>query len=243
MTRTTPNYIEHAQVQDTRLSFKWDDWNVEKAYEPTDEVLQERLDRLSHRAVLSFTIAACEWIAHRFAPLLDNPMPFHYLEAAWAAVVNWRYCKYYEPPDEEWFGPVRGPASLAVIFVVDAIVRVEEEDIPAIQAVCASGLAEHVLPSTESFRKWQDFVLERLERFHPFSDQDPLGDVVPNEALNPNCDFKPEIIGELIQAYLSKLNPCENQFLRTTEEMLELGFRGTPYRFDLEADRITRNDY
>src|SRR5438128_12261621 len=91
MTLTVPRYVQVSGIQDAAIRYKWDDWNVEEVDMPLEEALQERLHRVSQRAVAAFTIGTAEWIVYRFAGLSDDPFPAQRLEAAWAQVVNIRY--------------------------------------------------------------------------------------------------------------------------------------------------------
>jgi hypothetical protein len=70
-----------------------------------------------------------------------------------------------------------------------------------------------------------------------------MGDVVPREAMDPDFDFRPDLTEHLVQDFLRGLDPATNRLLRTPKEMLECGFKGVPYTFDMEEDRKNRNDW
>jgi hypothetical protein len=82
--------------------------------------------------------------------------------------------------------------------------------------------------------------MARLEFYYQRQTDETLGDVVPREALDPNFDFNPERTQFLIDRFLADLSRRTNPFLSSPEKMLEGGFVGTPYVFDMEADRQYR---
>ena len=53
---------------------------------------------------------------------------------------------------------------------------------------------------------------------------------MPIEVFDPEFVWHPELAAELIDRFLGTLAPQRNPFLRTPAEMLDDGFRGTPYR-------------
>jgi len=243
VTHINQSYLSRANIQDAHLRYKWDDWDVQAVCEPEDAALYDRLGRLSHRALMAFTTGCGEWVVYRFEPLSDDDAPRKHMEAAWAGMVDPWYSRYWEPPDRLWLGPVRGPLQLAIIFTLEAKVDAEACGDVALSAVRANELTEHVLTDSRPFSAWREHVLQRLEPLYPYRDDDPSGDVVPREALDPGFDFQPELTEKLVQEYLRSLNPQSNRFLRTASEMLENGFGGTPYSFDIQEDRRRRADW
>ncbi len=53
---------------------------------------------------------------------------------------------------------------------------------------------------------------------------------VPREVFEPEFNFEPGETEHLIQEFIKNLDR-ENPFLRSPEEMLKLGFKGTPYKY------------
>src|SRR5262249_50139405 len=92
-------------------------------------------------------------------------------------------------------------------------------------------LARHVLPATKPFDAWLKPILSRLAALYPgIGVPDSLGTPVPREALDPAFDFRPEQTTDLLRAFLARLDPAQNPFLRTPAEMAQAGFKGTPYK-------------
>lgn len=243
MALTTPKYIANAGLKDNTLKYKWDDWKLEEIYGSEGDAFYNRMSKLSFRANIAFTNACGEWIVHRYDLLSNDPIPIQNIEAAWAGLIDPHYSVYWEPPDKEWLGPIRGALSLAIIFSLEAIGDAYRYNDPEVSADRISNLAEHIMTDPEHFQTWRENVVKRLENLYPRDENDPMGDVVPREALDPNFQFHPELTEKLVQNFLSNLDLSENSFLRSPTEMIEDGFEGTPYRFKMETDRIMRNDY
>jgi hypothetical protein len=233
-----PEYIRAANIATPDLRYRWDEWNVKEAYMPADPELLDRLKVLTRRANIALTIASAEWVIFRFEDLSTDPMPFQYLEAAWAGNVDLAYAKYIETNDDEWRGPVRGPLNMALTLVIDALFLEDENPNPAANAAWISNLAERVLPDKTDFRTWREASVERLEISYValkdvdsdlFEDLDTKGPYVPREMFDPEYQFKPDQASKLISGFLAGLDYRKNPFLRSSEEMRKLGFRGTPY--------------
>jgi hypothetical protein len=243
MALSEPRYIRAARVSEPALRYTWDDWQLQAIFDNTQNAFRERMGRVSYRAALAFTIATGEWIVHRFDAVSDDPEPLRHMEAMWAGVVDSRYVRYWEPPDEYWLGPIRGPLRLAIIFTLEAMVDGDACGDVGLSADRAVNVAVRVLPNADPYLAWRERVVERLERLYPFDPHDPMGDVVPREALDPDTEFDVALTNELVNHYLRGLSPSANDNLAPPEEMLEREFPGTPYRFDIQQDRIVRNAF
>lgn len=246
MALSVPNYIQAANIQDNTIRYKWDDWNVEQAEEPIDKDFYGRLKGLSQRANVALTISSAEWIVHRFGTLCDDPLPFQYLEAAWAQIVHWRYTGFtWEDLTEQtdWSGPIKGPLGIAMTRVVYAVQQAEEDEFPSLRAAWITNLAQYLITDSAPYQKWRERIVERLEALYPRDLEETLGEVVPRQALDPDFDFKAEQTESLINQFLRSLDYKSNPFLNFPEKMLEEGFEGTPYVFDIEKDRKARFEW
>jgi hypothetical protein len=246
MALLVPKYIQAANIQDNIIRYKWDDWNVEQAEEPIQEEFYNRLRRISQRANIAFTIGTAEWIVHRFSTLCDDALPIQYLEAAWAQIVHWRYGAFtwegYTEKDE-WAGPVKRPLWVAMTDVRFAISQAEEDGNPSLGAAWIANLAQYLMTDLTPYEKWRDRIMKRLEALYPRDPEETLGEVVPREALDPDFDFNVEQTETLINQFLSRLDYRSNPFLNSPEKMLEEGFEGTPYAFNIEEDRKARFEW
>ena len=90
----------------------------------------------------------------------------------------------------------------------------------------------------------RQFFRHPLEQANAERENDPLGEVVPREALDSTLAFVVEDTEGLIDRFLRGLDysqgPTGNGFLMLPTEMAAEGFTGTPYRFDIAQDRHQR---
>jgi hypothetical protein len=187
-------------------------------------------------------VATAEWIVYRFEDLVTDEqsvLPFHAIDTGWAQVVDPLYGIPWNPFDE-WTGPVLGPIRRAMMLMQDGADYLSKR--VEIARPCAKVLkvAEHVMSNRSAYKTWESQALDRLEALFGWNSEDPLGDPVPRQALDPDVNFDVSQIGPLVREYLSQLNPEENALLASPEQMREWGFSGTPYAFDLDDDRRTR---
>lgn len=260
MTLSVPDYLKTTNIQDSTVRYLWDDWNLDQAEEPVNEDLVTRLKQLSQRAVLAFACGSGEWMAYRFAKLCNDPAPWSFLEAAWAMIVDARYCGYgtgtgwQEHSVNGWEGPIKGPIRRALELLESSIQQLAWHghtdpagytEFVALNAGMISKLTSYVMKDPAPYHSWSGQVLKRLESLYPLDPEDQLGDVVPRQAVNPEIDFQVGQTETLINEFLSKLNYRSNIFLSSPEGMLarfeeEEDFKGTPYVFNLAADRQAR---
>lgn len=239
-----PKYIKAANIQNNILRYTWDDWKLEDIYaDLSDEELYDRVEELPYRAALALTIGCAEWVIHRLDGVSNDRIPHLYVEAAWAAVIDDKYLSEWQPTFEEWMGPIRGPLSVALLIICEAVGTLVHETEQAVPVLYIGNLAEHVLPDAEPFLAWREQVLERLLQLYPWNSDESLGEVVPREALDPVFPFKLELTESLIRDFLAGLDYQANPFLVSPEEMQESGFEGTPYRFNIEEDRRNRIEW
>ena len=185
------------------------------------------------------TIATVEWVAWRFVPLSNDVAPFQYLEAAWAGSIDRSYIRYIENDIEQWRGPVRGPSTPAMALVNDALFCADQSGDTAENPAWASNLAILVLTDAKPFIDWRDTITSRLQLHYPpvpqdpddlFGAKDPRVPHVPREAFDTAASFDPATQTEiLIRRFLASLQPANNPYLRSAEDMRARGFRGTPY--------------
>lgn len=237
-----PKYIRDAGITDDKIRYTWDDWNIEDAEKPIDEDFHVRLQAVSLRANMAFTIAVGEWIVGRLESLFDDPLPNECLEGAWAQVVHFRYAVPWDPFDQEWTGPALGPIKRAMMWVRSVVQYAEEKGNTARCCSRISKLAEHIMPDPAPYKNWRDRVMDRLEKLYPLDPEDRIGDVIPHEAMDPDFDFDPASTEALIKTFLGALDYDDNSFLCTPDEMSSYGFEGKPYEFKIEDDRSNRTE-
>ena len=234
MTNLIPKYIVATGIVDALLEHDCDDNDPELMYDEEVPRLEVRISKLSFRATVALAAGFAEWVAWRMSKHSDDQMLFNYIEAIWAAVVDWHYIEPKDNPEENllwanWQGPVRGPMCATASVLSEAVNSAMDEEPASPEAVRLSNLVEHVIPNVKSFRKWRNQAIDRLTKLYPVDDNEPTGIPVPKEVLDPSFDFKPEISTKLIDRYLKSLDYRKNPYLRSPQEMQKAGFKGTPY--------------
>jgi hypothetical protein len=255
VTLLVPQYIKVSGIQDSAIRYQWDDWKRLPAAVAPDPEATDRLQQISQRAVLAFACGASEWIVCRFATLCNDPAPWHFIEAAWAMILDVRYSGFgsgtgwQSYAQKSWVGPVRGPINRALVRLECAFINLAREghNDPTEYASRLSTLAAYLMTSPAAYKRWRGWVIGRLEQLYPRNLQDPIGDVVPREVIDPDSDFQVELTEHLINRFLSSLDHRSNIFLSSPEGMLEhfdgsADFKQTPYVFSMDADRKARRD-
>ena len=234
-----PPYIANANIADTNTHYAWDEWNVISAYEPADPVLVARMAKLSHRANVAMCTAMAEWIVWRFESLSPDPIPYLYLEAAWATQVHNAYARYTEFEDDDWRGIVRGPLRIALDILIDLIWGLEDTVVGE-NVSWMNNLVELVLTDSAPYHEWREQCITRLEKHSPvppenidvvFNDEIELGEWVPRELFDLSCPFDPAKTQEYIKRFVQILDYTKNPYLNEPDEMLEFpDYDSTPYQ-------------
>ncbi|MBS1213703.1 MAG: hypothetical protein H6R26_2320 [Proteobacteria bacterium] len=243
---SVPHYIRSTDIQDTVIRYEWDNWDPEGPGHRMDEEFCKRLENLSQRAAFAYAIATAEWIVYRYGRLSDDPLPWQYLEAAWAQVIDIRYAALSVEGDaniNDWAGPIRRPIWRAILYAEYAGFEAHDDALPSDPAARNVGLAQYIITDPTPFRRWSEQILERLETHYPMNPEEHLGEVVPREALDPDFNLRIEQTESLINKFLAGLDYRANPFLNLPERMLRQGFEGTPYVFSIEEDRRHRFEW
>jgi hypothetical protein len=239
-----PSYVPADYRDRPVIRYVWDDWVGEDAFlELEDDELMERIETISHRANLALAVSCAEWIVYRYCALDDDVTPYKYIDALWAAVVDDRYAREWQPDRSEWSGPVRGPMMFALLYVQEAVREMATEAGVGGGVLYLSALARQVLPDPQVFIAWRDQTIAHLQRLYPLDDADTLGDVIPREALIAPAHFDTGQTEPLVRRFLASLDWRTNEWLNTPDEMAELDFDGTAYDFDMRSDRLRRQEW
>ncbi|GJH29933.1 hypothetical protein [Caballeronia novacaledonica] len=224
-----PQHIERSGVRNQPVGYTW---RGDADYNRESRALSEKLHAMSRRASLACAASMTQWGVARLQHLSDFQAPQQMIEAAWAANVHPLYCKIpavYEFNERK--GPVDGVLRIFKDLLEDVIRRYDTPNgmnVPG-GTVYVYFLARHVMPDKKPFDKWLKWAIERMIALYPFSRDDPIGEPIPHEALDPDFDFRKEEAPELLNEFMRGLDPSTNHYLRTPDEMVADGFQGTPY--------------
>jgi hypothetical protein len=246
-----PKYIEELGIVDLPLSHNW------KKCESDGFVsgnLEDSLSDVNHRGQLALACGFAEWVAWRLSkhdahlPLAptSNRQPLtvasprellQYIEAVWAGLIAEQYTREISAPvlDQGDFHRVRGPIRVAIHELKTALELTWTDQFLFPEAAVLNCVAIDVLPDPKPFKKWRTAVLKRMKKLFPRIDQtDELGRLgcpITRESLDLRFDYTLEHTEEYVALFLEGLDPKENPYLRTPEEMIRAGFRGQPYLF------------
>jgi hypothetical protein len=231
MTLSLPSYIEKANVHEMPVEYEWKDERPALHYGDENMRLRNRISDISYRGIILFCTGCAEWVVWRLSKASQDDEPFLAIEAAQAATVDIMYFNTdYKPDRENWRGPIRGALFASSYLLRETICDVSIfEPAARYDGVCLSNLTEHVLLKHAPFRKWRKATLDRLAELFPYDKNNKLGSLVPKELLDSNFEFSPESSTQLMRSFLSSLDYKRNPYLRSPEEMLKAGFKGTPY--------------
>jgi hypothetical protein len=215
MPLSIPKYIAELSISTAPLTYEWDDANPSAAYADEVPSLENKIAKLPKRIIAGLAAASSEWVVFRLIESGETSLPLQYIEAAWAAIVDWAYLAGSGlPSDVAWSGPYRGPLWVAIDDLSDIMKDAQKMRPIAYSAVCISNLAEYVLPDAKPFKKWRKAVLDRLLALYPLDPNDKMGPPVPREAYDPNFDFKIEMANDFLARYIENLDFSANPYLK-----------------------------
>lgn len=235
MTLLIPDYIRNSGILSKQpVNYEWLDDDV---YEHTaKEVprLKKRIQGISLRGIVALAAACTEWVAWRLEPYADDKTLFSFIEAIWAGIIDWNYINPEKMPARwfkrvNWMGPVQGPLGEAFNILEESVRAAMGIFATAHTAVYASNLVEHIIDNKTPFRQWRNTTIETLIRIEPFNKEDPVGQAVPREFLNPDLNSTSKDRLVFLSNFLKGIKYDDNQFLRSPSDMRDAGFQGTPY--------------
>jgi hypothetical protein len=252
-----PQYIEKIKVTDHEVDFEWVEGDETDYYNRDSQQLTTKIMELSPRARLALAIGIAEWIVWRVNGFSKYQDVTDFVESSWAGVIDPRYTLEWTRQGKEFLGPVLGPQRIVARHLDKAMLKTWDRQTTIRNCQYLAFLCHHVWKRRKALKDWLLFAFDRLADLYPISPvtQDyygtrgktgdepfDFGDVVPREVLDPDFNFDPQAVPKLLDAYLRGLNPDTNRFLRTPQQMVELGFEGTPYRYPAQAPVTTRED-
>jgi hypothetical protein len=232
MTLTMPDYIQRANATGPITHT----WNEDLFYGfNADQRLANRIRPICPLGTVALAAGFAEWVAWRFRPYFEELVLLQYVEAVWAGIIDWKYLRprndVAAAPDylDDWQGAVRGPIIMTFNFL-DEVIEGAKQPMTAGGSCASLGqLTEYVMPEPDLFKEWRRFAIGRLSALYPRQGDTDPGPPMPREVLDPALDYRPDMAVELMRGFLQKLDPAQNPFLRSPEEMVTEGFTGTPY--------------
>lgn len=237
MAISMPKFIIDTGIVDAPIDYSWPK-DVYDAYGHDNPRLENKLAKASDRGVVAFSAMVAEWIAWRLSKHSGDPILLNYIEAMWAAVIDWEYIDFNNNPEEElnwkdWEGLVLRPLCATTRRLGRTMNSVMTDQSILYEAVTLTNLLELITPDIKVFRKWRNWAIDRLIEATPRNEEknEHLGTPVPREILDPTFSYKPEMKSNLLDSYLKNLDYKKNPYLRSPYVMRKNGFRGTPYQY------------
>jgi hypothetical protein len=231
-----PGYLKALSLSALPDDYEWDNvlfntfWN---AHDESSPRLAAVINPINGRAAFALGIACSEWVLARVDGHTDTADAQLRIEAAWAAVADWRYAKLPPPASSPATAPkvFASPLRLAMKILAHAHELYSAGSVDVNSR--AQGLAmdaEHVAGRHPAFEPWLTESLRRCNQFYPDTGVPiPEQPAVPRELFDPQFTLQDGAAQALLDRYVETLDPSGNPYLRSPAEMLELGFTGTPY--------------
>jgi hypothetical protein len=223
-----PGYIEQSGNVGAPVKHVWEGDGLNH-FARESQVLQRDFVRITFRGVGAMALGIAEWIAWRFENALPSVDLKDCIEACWAGLIDPLYRNEWNwPKVKKIEGPVEGPSAQAC-YLLDEVMRLVSlsSNGAASKSIYLVYLARHVLPKKTPFDNWLKMTLARMAELYPRKSMGPLGPPVPREALDSS--FVPEQTPDLLRTFLAGLKPGTNAYLKTPDQMIARGFKGTPY--------------
>ncbi len=247
---TIPSYIEKTGIQGKPVRYKWESGGGSQYYDRISVKIKQPMQDMSPRALLALSAGISEWILWRLHNFTTFPDPYQFVEAIWAGVVDFRYAvsDWSTTSHLDLLTPELEPQIDMALLLSEALRDTENRSNRGDTGCYLAFLSQHIVGNNKDYKTWLKFCFSRLNKLYPKNPETrkyhlaashtvedkenyDWGVPVPREALDPDFDFKPEMAEELINNYLQKLDYTTNRFLRSPEEMISLGFEGTPYTY------------
>jgi hypothetical protein len=238
-----PKYIETSGIIGAPIKYQWNSDLGLKFFAAKDLNIRmhDAINASNFKAKMGLAIAISEWIIWRFDGHANLNDAHNRIEAAWASVIDPLYSKELslQMTKDDNVAPVEGPLELALCLLGKIHGRYCKGNIYlAAPIVNLAMLARHLMPDKKAFDSWLSTALRRAAQVFPrgvtydrktgtydASHEKP----VPREFFDPNWVYTEAAAEAALRAFLQTLDPKQNPYLRTPEEMKAAGFKGTPY--------------
>lgn len=240
-----PSYISNNNILHKPLTFNWSSSIALKLYAQSDLNMRiyDAANASSFKANLALAVCICEWSLYRLEGFVNLDDAWQRVNAAWCSVVNPTYSKNVRsemPDDVNVKGDPRGPLAITFAHLYDAVRRSKMGSVFLAKAVMKQAvLARHICPNQAAFDLWLSDVFRATAIAYPRTvEYDKDSEYYDASAEIPVLrEFfetltAPKVNNEVaVNAFLAGLDPSTNPYLASAKEMLEAGYKGTPYQY------------
>lgn len=255
MSADVPSYIP-ASIVGAPLDFRWEGARDHMGPTETITPLLDMLASTTTAAQIAMCAGVLSWGAWRLKGHTPVEHNFELAEAAFAYMVDWRYVDRDAGPKGK--APDQPPA-VSAMMQLNRFMRLELNHDeywdnyfqPVRETFHAVHIVRHILPkaTVAEFDSWLKALVARIkshwakpdeefrkkDTFSSPEEREPFiarhrGPPIPHQILDPRFEYREADRVRLIGEFLERLDPKTNRYLRTSEAMLALGFKGVPYR-------------
>ena len=217
-----PPYIHKSVFNKETISHEWNDWDPYELIADANEDVIQALSKLPLSGMLCFVVGCIEWVVYRCSYDDNYRLPYEYIEAFWVYLAGVEISIPEEvTEDDRWEGPLDGPINLVIGKFYTTNHTFDFGGSP-VEAAFPAKVVLHVLHDPDPFLQWQGEVLDRLNRFYASKDFTDRFKIIHKQILNPDFDYRPELVNSLIREMLLSIDFSSNRFLHHIEkEVLE----------------------
>ena len=243
-----PNDIKKANCAGAPVTFKWDEELSSKF--AFDEELNVRMaktfNKTNYRTNITLVVCIFEWFVRRFEGVLDLTDVYLRLEAAWASAINPYYLNETEFEEYTYSDSLPPPSDDVLTVGISRIwkpLRLYMGAGIGLAGECVNLalLTHHVMSNPTAFDNWFEVALRKGAATFPREVENydfeadfydfTVENIVPREFFfDPNFEYSDEATMSVLQQFLDSLDPKNNPYLRTADEMKANGYTRTPYK-------------
>ncbi len=247
-----PSYLHSRPSAGVAVAHAWGTGIAMRAFGSDNPVIQDKLGKLSFRALLGLSAAMGEWVRERFLDFRDDAALVQLIDATWAASVDFRYLDRDAlafPKDDH--DPVVGPLHKTKRLLDNIIEIYSEVGFGIVRYVGAFvNFIVFLSPDPKPFKAWFKATVTRLATLSAppaeesggydveVTESEPIGVVeavwgnpLPREFFDPAFDPAGADSATLLDALLVQVSATPNPFLLSPDVLRAQGFPGTPYRY------------
>jgi hypothetical protein len=249
-----PKFIPE-EIVGAPIDFPWEGAQEHIGPVETLTPLMMHLGRGNGLAQVAMCAGILLWLTWRLKTLTDVEHNLELAEAAFAYTIDWRYVDINAGPKGK--APDQPPEVSAAKKVNSLVRRALNQDTywnsfftPVAETFHAANVVQHIVPTSQkgAFEHWLLAVSDRMHAHFPLPDlaerefstfeseqaydayvAPRRGVAIPPEILDTSVEYDPGKRDASLAKFLTGLDRGRNRFLRSPEEMLELGFEGRPY--------------
>lgn len=244
-----PAHLVAVKWLDRPVDYEWDEDDILQYFDRESTTRLAAVESISVRGQLALAAATTEWVLWRLDGQAEFPDVRDFVEAVWAAVVDFNYIvEWTRPRDRELTGPVLHPLLTAARLLDDVYVTTKRARGTDDEVIHISFFAEHISRGRKAYKDWLKAAFGRATRLSPLSEESmqylctsyptpeqraafDFGAPVPRTAFDMRQAYDPVNLASDLDAYLQGLDWERNRFLKSPDAMRSDGFTGEPYRY------------